>query len=688
MARLARKLGQPQLRTISWVRVVLASTVCLAGVAMTVVYFWLSGLGVFTVSESQLSLITQTQQADNSLVFDRRGNKIGEFFTEYHHFFPYDEIPIRMVQAILAVEDRSFFKHMGFDPRGILRALVVSLRDKGYSQGASTLTQQLVRHFLLSTEKSLNRKVKEIALAYQLEKRLSKKRIFELYANRFFLGNGAYGVGAAAERYFGKSLKDLNIAEIALIAGLFQSPSAYNPTRYPKKAIARQGIVLQAMVDAGYLDPASATQALLYPLKFQTYQPLNTQIAPYFIDHISQEAKTLLEGKKRVEGQGLRIHTTLDVELQAMGERALKAGPKLWDDAASEKRKGEPVRFSADSLEAALVAIDPKNGEVLAMLGGRDYGKSQFNRVTAAARSPGSTFKPVVYSLALQNGFSWNAVHYVEPVTVKDYRPRNISGEYGSETTLLRAFYKSLNTAAVELAADLGVTRLMGHAKLMGVNSTLKAEVGTALGGSEVTMLDLARVYGTFANEGLRMETTSITRIEDREGNVLYRAPSPDSRGTRAISPQTAYLMTEGLRNVLQHGTATQAAELATVAVGKTGTSNQAKDNWFAGYTANLVCIVWVGTDGNEALPSEAMGSTLALPVWKTFLKEAITKRTPEPFTKPTGVSEAQIHPLYGSRMERGGLKMYFLTGREPASKGPSALEVVNEMGGFRRVFE
>lgn len=322
------------------------------------------------------------------------------------------------------------------------------------------------------------------------------------------------------------------------------------------------------------------------------------------------------------------------------------------------------------------------------MLGGRKYETSQFNRVTSATRSPGSTFKPVVYSAALQSGIGWNSVHYVEPVTVRDYRPRNFVSDYGSETTLFRAFYKSLNTVAVELAADIGLTKLLHHARALGVQTPLKLEVGTALGGSEVTMMDLARVYGTFANEGLRMETTSITRIEDREGKIIYQAPSPDSRGTRALTPQAAFLMTEGLRAVVTHGTAAQAKDTAKFAVGKTGTSNQAKDNWFAGYTSNLVAVVWVGTDGNEALPSEAMGSTLALPVWQEFMRQAMERHPPEPFPRPAGVSEAFVHPLYGSRLDRGGMKMYFLQGREPAGEGPSALQVVTEEGGFRRVFE
>jgi penicillin-binding protein 1A len=495
-------------------------------------------------------------------------------------------------------------------------------------------------------------------------------------------------VGAAAERYFAKPVSELNVAELAVIAGLFQSPSAYNPRRYPHRALARQKLVLQAMADAGYLTEEEAARAKLAPIEFRNYEPLNTQIAPYFVDHIAQEARQLLDNKKRVEGEGLRIYTTLDTSLQETAEQVLASAPKLWEEAASTKRKGAPVRFSESELEAALVVIDPKSGDVLSMLGGRNYKKSQFNRVTAATRSPGSTFKPVVYSLALQSGWSWNAVQYVEPVTVKEYRPRNFTGDFGTETTLFRAFYRSLNTVAVELAADLGMGRLLKHAAAMGVTTPLKNEVGTALGGSEVTMLDLARVYGTLANEGLRMETTAISRIEDRAGQVLYRAPEPESRGTRALSPQTAFLMTEGLRAVLVHGTASVARELSQFAVGKTGTSNQAKDNWFAGYTPGLVCVVWVGTDGNEALPNEAMASTLALPLWQSFMKEALKRAPPEPFSRPAGISEALVHPLYGNRVSRGGLNMYFVSGREPAASGPSALEIVGEQGGFRRVFE
>lgn len=652
---------------------------------------WLKDLGVFSIDKSVFDVIANIKPSDNSIVLDRDGQKVGEFFNNYQVYVPLKALPDHLVNAVLAIEDRSFFKHQGFDPKGILRAALSRVKGSASNQGASTITQQVVRNFLLPTERTMQRKVQEIAYAYHLERHVRKNQILEIYTNALFLGNGSYGVGAASLRYFGKPVGELEPHESALIAGLFQSPSRYNPSRYPKRAKNRQLQVLRAMAEAKFISFAKAKELAKIPLVYKEYKPINTEFAPYFVDYVREQATELLgKGKSTVDGQGLRIYTTLDTKLQRLAEASVTDSAKLLKEAEyrTANLRGADGKVKRASLETAILTSDPRTGEILSMVGGRDYQKSKFNRTWQAMRSPGSSFKPVVYSLALQKKWKWSDVIFVSPITINNYRPHTPDEDFLTETTIFRAFYRSMNTPTVELGQKLGLKGVVDQARRLGIRSPIKEEFGSLLGSSEVSMFDLTRMYGAFANQGTLVEPIAITKITNANGDVLYQAPSVKERSSQAVTPQIAFLMTQGMKAVLSMGTGYTSARLSNVAAGKTGTSNDAADNWFAGYTANLVSIVWVGTDEHVPIHGDVTGAKLALPIWDRYLTRTLDVRPPERFRAPPGIVTTVVHPKFGNRSP-AGVRMYFLRGNEPPAEASSALEVLSqsEGGGYRDVF-
>ncbi len=653
-------------------------------------YLWLSELGLFDVNDEQLSTITNLKPEDNSLVFDRDGKKIGEFFNTYNIYIPYKKLPKELVDAIVAIEDRNFWGHEGFDPKGIMRAAVSKLKGDKTEQGASTITQQVVRHFLLPKEKTIQRKLKEISLSWHLEKKIPKEKIIEIYANSMFLGNGSYGVGAASFRYFGKPLNKLKLHEMALIAGLFQSPSRYNPSRHPKLAKKRQILVLKSMYAAKMLNFPQTQRNIKEKLVYRDYQPINTATAPYFIDYIKEQSTTILKAQgKNVDGQGLRIFTTIDTKMQRLAENAIDESKELLDQAQSRvgQIKDNKGTIKQATLEAAVLSVDPKNGEILTMVGGRDYAKTKFNRTYQALRSPGSAFKPIVFGLALEKKMKWSAVIYVSPVSINNYRPHTPDEDFLTETTMMRAFYRSMNTPTIEIGQKLGLSAVVEYAKKLGVRSPVKEEFGSMLGSSDLTMMDLARVYSAFANEGNLVEQIAIRKIVDRDGKILYQAPEVSERTTRVMSPQIAYLMTQGMRAVLAMGTGYTSAKLSNIAAGKTGTSNDAADNWFCGYTNNHVAITWVGTDEHVPIQGDVTGGKLALPIWDRYLTKTFDVRKPQGFRAPPGLVTTFIHPEFGNRSPQG-VRMYFLRGNEPDADS-SALEVLSHSNetNYRNLF-
>jgi membrane peptidoglycan carboxypeptidase len=572
-----------------------------------------------------------------------------------------------------------------------MRAIYVRLRTGKSTQGASTITQQLVRRAFLTTDKTLERKVLEIAWALKVEKALSKEKIIEIYTNSMFLGHGAYGVGAAAQRYFGRSLKELTTAELALIAGLFQSPSRYNPAKYPERAKRRQLQVLQAMLRFGFISQEQAQALGKAPLNYKPYVYLNSQTASWFVDYIQDTLSSNPDLRKmNVHQQGLRIYTSLDNQLQTLAERSIASYEPRFK--ALESRTGTILdpqinRQRNARIESAMLVTDPSNGDILAMVGGRDYHKSQFNRTINAVRSPGSAFKPIVYTEALMRGYKWSDMTFVSPVNIENYRPKNTDDEYLSETTLLRAFYRSMNAPTIEIANKIGLHPIITRANLMGVQSPLKNEFGTVLGSSEVTMTDMARVYGTYASSGLLTELNPIIKITNADGQTIWERPSIIARQTRALNSQIAYLMTQGMKAVMTTGTASRSSDLARFAAGKTGTSNDSADNWFCGYTSDLVSIVWVGTDEHAPIFSSVSGGSLALPIWDQFIRSSLKIRPPKPFYRPEGIVEDTVHPRYGHRVASGA-HMYFLNGNQPIDTENPLEKVENNFeGGYRNVF-
>lgn len=660
---------------------VILSCCILFGVMFTI---WLDDIGVFDIDENHFATIIHHKNSDNTIVFDRDGGKIGEIFNRYHVFVPYKKLPKELVQAIIAIEDRNFFQHRGVDLKAIVRAALDRLGRKTIKQGASTITQQLVRHFLLSREKSLERKVKEAFLAMKLETKLGKEEILQLYTNVLFLGNGSYGVGAAAQRYFGRNINSLKTHELALIAGLFQSPSRYNPHRYPKKAKKRQRQVLFAMHHNGVISKSKLKYYLRQPLKYKPYQPVNNQIAPYFVDFVRDQAKKILG--ENILNRGLRIYTTLDSDLQKMGQSTLKEKKDIFEKAYKMVLIPHKFKGTNPSIQGALMTVDPRSGEIKSMIGGRDYHRSKFNRTIQARRQPGSAFKPIVYSLALASGMKWSDLIYVSPVAIKNYRPKNFSKSFLTEVTMLRAFFRSINTPAVEIGSRLGLKKVLEHAKNMGIETPLKTETGSMLGGSGVSMLDLLRVYGTIANSGVRVKPYAISKITDANNKTIYEVDSIDKRSTRILSKQDSFLMMEGMKTVFRHGTAYAEHDFAKVAAGKTGTSNGSRDNWFVGYTPELATAVWVGSDKSFEFLGRATGTSLALPIWANYMKKAIKKYIPSPFDRPEGIVRERVHSKYGY-ITSSGMNMYFKKGYEPSMEY-SDLKVLSETGKYRTLFE
>ena len=633
------------------------------------------------LSKKRLQAIVDSPPLDNTVVFDRHGSKLAELFTDSHEFIPYSEIPATLIQAILAIEDRRFWRHPGVDVRGMSRAFFVGLqrfwqRNHGfYTQGGSTLTQQLARHWFLPNEKSFRRKFFELLFALQIERQLSKEKILELYANQLFLGHGSTGVGAAAQRYFGRPLAKLKTHEFALLAGLFQSPSSFNPHRHPERAKRRQLAVLKAMAQAGFLTATQCHQASVEPLVYVRPLPNLVDENSYFVEYAAEQARSLL-GILDVKNQGLRITTTLDSPLQQAAIKAVAAAAPQLDSMAKTIAKDPAVRANPElgrieKIQAAILSTDPRQGDILTMVGGRRYLDSQFNRTVAAMRQPGSVLKPVIYSLALLQGWRLSDVIYVSPVTIADsYRPRTPKADFLSTTTLLRALYRSMNTPTVELGEKLGLFEVIAHAKNLGISTPLKEEFGTMLGASETTLLDLARVMGVFAAEGQRIDPVAILEIRDRTGHLLYQRPAVETRVSQALPPSVAFLMVQAMRQVLLRGTGARAASWANWAAGKTGTSNDSKDNWFAGLSTDLVTICWVGHDDALPLPGFAQGSSLALPIWQDFMKFASQHRPQSlPFPPPKDVHRAFVDPVDG-QVSSQGVEMWFLAGDGPYRRG------------------
>ncbi len=553
----------------------------------------------------------------------------------------YSDIPDVMVRAIVAIEDRRFFEHSGVDVRGLTRALLRNAGDEQLGQGGSTITQQLVKNTYLSPEKTVQRKYAEAMLAMALERRLTKNDIFALYCNEIYLGQrdavAIRGVKEAARAFYAKELRDITLAEAATLAGMIQSPAHYSPVRHPEAARARRNIVLAAMQQNGSITAEQYTTASAEPIVVARAPDRDNSLAPYFVDYVNRLAESELERS----GASQRIYTTINLELQQIAEHALKRQLDRLDTGYTA---------SNQKPQAALVALDPHTGNILAMVGGRNYADSQLNRATDALRQPGSTFKPFVYAAAVEDGMSpvqmfMDAPHDFVYDYNKIYRPANYGGGYSmGEVTMRTGLVRSLNVVTVDVALQTGLARIANLAARFGLPKPERYPA-LALGTEEVTPLQLASAYAAFVNEGRRVEAKAITSVGEPPAAHTV-SPTMD----QVVSPTTAYVITNMLSAVIDRGTARKArgAVPGTAIAGKTGTS---RDGWFVGYSPNLVCVVWIGFDDNKQLG--LTGAEASLPAWVDFMKEAIALRPDlggENFECPEGIKFVEIDSITGLR--------------------------------------
>lgn len=523
----------------------------------------------------------------------------------------FKDIPPVLVHAITSIEDRRFFDHHGLDIFGVGRALIRNAGEERIGQGGSSITQQLIKNTYLTPERTFRRKYAEAMLSFSLERRLSKQDIFALYSNEVYLGQrnvvGVRGVDQAARVYFGKELKDLSVAEAATLAGMIQSPARYSPVRSPDETRMRRNTVLGTMVRDGHITLAQAAAAAKEPLSLANFDPARESSAPYFVDYANRLSSTGVQSAGHAQDAHATI-TTIDLDLQAVAEQAIRKQLARLD---------ETYKARGATPQVALVALDPETGEVLAMVGGRDYAESQLNRATDAKRQPGSVFKPFVYAAALESGISPLAKFTDAPRSftydgTAKYRPANFGGGFSMRDVPMRdGLINSLNVVTVDVAMQTGLARTANVASDFGLPRP-EPFPALALGTTEVTPLQMAAAYAVFANGGRRIEP----RIVKSSGEV--------QPGAQAIQPSTAFIVTNMLEGVIDHGTATRARALLknTALAGKTGTS---RDGWFVGYTPNLVVAVWVGFDDNEQLGMT--GGDAALPIWMDFMKSALDLR-------------------------------------------------------------
>ncbi|MEW6109755.1 MAG: PBP1A family penicillin-binding protein [Nitrospirota bacterium] len=698
---------------------------------------------------------------------------IEELKVEKGIFMPIEKIPEHMTNAIIAVEDSRFWKHKGIDYIAIARALAKDLIYVSLKEGGSTITQQLAKVVFLTPQKTIKRKLTEAALAIKIEKNLSKKEILELYLNRIYFGHGAYGVEMASKIYFGKSARQLNLAEASLIAGLIKAPSIYSPYNDLTKAKERQMIVLSRMEEEGYITKSEKVNAYKQPLYLSSLRK-GIEVNSYFVEFVRKYLEEKY-GLDTVYKGGLKVYTTLNRNMQISAVNALQSGLRDLDkrsgwrgpiehkkdidierelngkelstavvinpgdiysglvlkvrdkeaiiktrgvtgklsikdsywaskvlDAKTGKAKvlknfdltqilkpGDIVKVSIKSIrntnvvlsleqepevEGAVVAVEPYTGFIRAMVGGYDFSKSEYNRAIFAKRQPGSAFKPVIYAAAMDYGFTPASIINDEPITYMggpkgEWTPENYDHKFYGPTRLREALTYSRNVVTVKLVESIGIDYLTAFSRTLGFSGDLPRNLSIALGSFSITPLELAEVYNVFASNGIKTEPVSIKYIIDARGRVLE---SNEQSYEQAVSPQTSFLITSMMQDVVKYGTGWRAKSLGRPVAGKTGTTNNYKDAWFVGYSTNLVACVWVGFDNYKSLGPQETGARAASPIWVSFMNNALTGE-PEEFYQPDGIVSYYIDPGTGLlSYDDTGIKEYFKEGSQPRQFSPA----------------
>lgn len=548
-------------------------------------------------------------------IYDDKGELISQLYTEQRTLVKISDIPITLQNAIIAKEDPNFYKHSGFDIKGILRATINNLMHKKVVEGASTITQQLARNLFLTREKTFSRKIKEVILSLQIEKYYTKQEILELYCNQIYFGHGAYGVEAASRTYFGKNVTELTLPECALLAALPQAPSQINPYKNPEIAIEKRNIVLDKMVEHGYITENEKIQAESTPIKLSKFEVKN---APYFVEYIRQQLEATYGSS--IYKSGLKVFTTLNTRMQNIAQKLFST----HINNLQKKIQGASGTMLDKKLQGAMIAIDPNTGYIKVMIGGVDFSESEFNRAIQAKRQTGSAFKPIVYTAAIENGFRISDVLLDSPIVFQNengtsWKPENFTGKFSGPMIILNAITHSINVATVKLANQVGLSNIKKYARKLGISSPLGNDYTVALGSSSLSLIELTNSFATFANGGMYVEPMSILSVKDNSGRTLEQRSVKISE---AISPTTAYIMTFMMENVINKGTAKIIRQMgfAGPCAGKTGTTNDHTDAWFIGFTPEIIVGIWIGFDEKEPMGRSMVGGYAAAPLWANFM--------------------------------------------------------------------
>ncbi|MHB8829197.1 MAG: penicillin-binding protein 1A [Syntrophales bacterium] len=599
--------------------------------------------------------ITTRVYADNNELID-------EFFLEDRKVIKYPDIPKIAIQAFIAAEDSRFFQHSGFDMQSMFRAFFKNVKAGHIVQGGSTITQQVAKLLYLSPEKNYTRKIKEALLALKIEKYLSKEEIITLYLNHIYLGHGTYGIEAASQGYFGKSAKDLTLAEAAILASLPKAPSTYSPYTNPEKSYQRQSYVLNRMLEDGYITAKERDRALGTKVRLRSIKPKD-KIAAYFIENIR---RYILEkyGGDILYKEGLEVYTTLDIKMQMAARDAVERGLGEVEERESYKK---------GSLQGSLYAMNPKTGAVVAMVGGRDFQQSEFNRATQSRRQPGSAFKPLIYTAAFDKGMTPSTVIVDSPIVYPDpqqpdgvWTPQNFDRKFLGPTTLHNGLIHSRNIISIKVLEEIGVDYAISYAKNMGIASPLARNLSLALGTAGVTLQELVQAYGVLANGGQRVQPFFIKKIVDRTGHVFEET---QPRIEQVLDPRIAFMTTWVMQDVVESGTAQMIKNLGRPVAGKTGTTDDTRDAWFLGFTPSLVAGTWVGFDQERPMGRQEVGGRAAAPIWLYFAQKALEESPAEQFSAPEGIVFVKVKQKTGTPTRESGkdtIYECFLEGTTP----------------------
>lgn len=644
------------------------------------------GIGVLLMMYDDLPSVEQLEKIEPHLVtriYSADHVLLKEFFLERRFFVNLEELPPHLLSAVQAAEDRQFYRHWGMNVKRTFAALLQDIRAGEFAQGASTITQQLSRNLFLTLEKSIVRKIKEALTAIEVEKRYTKKEIFEFYLNQIYMGGGAYGIQAASRKFLYKDAQNLTIAESAFMAAMIQRPEAYRPDRVRNidRAMKRRNWVLNAMKNAGTISEKEYKKAVREPIVTEKPPEKNVGYTPFFTEHVRRHLENKY-GYNMLYTGGLQVYTTLEYTGQQAAEDSMQqklreiqegvnkryvskyrlhkrlkvpydtlvrqidslvmANPKMFSDPAILPDTAKPLTIA----QGALLALDSRTGAVLAMIGGRDFNESEFNCAVQAVRQPGSAFKPFVYIAAIDNGMTVSTIVLDQPISVKSpigiWRPENYDKEFTGPITLRRGLMLSNNIAAIQVIQEVGPKTVIRYARRMGIKQRLEAVPALAIGACEVTLEEITMAYSAIANNGVQAAPYFIERIEDKNGAVLERYHPAEKE---VLSPQTAYIVGNMMEDVVNHGTGfgARARGFMHPAGGKTGTTNDYTDAWFIGFTPQITCGVWIGSNAKYTIGRNQTGSKAALPVWTAYMKAAHKNRSMEQFVQPPGIVSCRI---------------------------------------------